>query len=71
MTIVAFPSKKPAGKVTAIGSGKGGVGKTFLTVSLARALAERGDRVLLVDGDLGLANVDIQLGVRCCQPRRV
>jgi flagellar biosynthesis protein FlhG len=63
-SVVAFPTKKPMGKITAIASGKGGVGKTFLAVSLARALAERGDRVLLVDGDLGLANVDIQLGVQ-------
>jgi flagellar biosynthesis protein FlhG len=63
-SIVAFPTKKPMGTVTAIASGKGGVGKTFIAVSLARALAERGDRILLVDGDLGLANVDIQLGVQ-------
>jgi flagellar biosynthesis protein FlhG len=63
-SVVAFPIKKPMGKITAIASGKGGVGKTFLAVSIARALAERGDRVLLVDGDLGLANVDIQLGVQ-------
>jgi flagellar biosynthesis protein FlhG len=63
-SIVAFPTKKPMGRVTAIASGKGGVGKTFIAVSLARSLAERGDRVLLVDGDLGLANVDIQLGVQ-------
>lgn len=62
--IVAFPMKKPMGRVTAIASGKGGVGKTFVAVSLSRALAERGDRILLVDGDLGLANVDIQLGVQ-------
>lgn len=63
-SVVAFPTKKPMGRITAIASGKGGVGKTFIAVSLARALAERGDRVLLVDGDLGLANVDIQLGVQ-------
>jgi flagellar biosynthesis protein FlhG len=63
-SIVAFPTKKPMGRITAIASGKGGVGKTFVAVSLARALAERGDRILLVDGDLGLANVDIQLGVQ-------
>ncbi|NJR20545.1 MAG: MinD/ParA family protein [Hyphomonadaceae bacterium] len=63
-SIVAFPTKKPMGRITAIASGKGGVGKTFISVSIARALAERGDRILLVDGDLGLANVDIQLGVQ-------
>jgi flagellar biosynthesis protein FlhG len=63
-SIVAFPIKKPMGRIIAIASGKGGVGKTFIAVSLARALAERGERILLVDGDLGLANVDIQLGVQ-------
>ena len=63
-SVVAFPTKKPMGRITAIASGKGGVGKTFIAVSLARALAERGDRILLFDGDLGLANVDIQLGVQ-------
>ncbi len=46
-----------------IASGKGGVGKTWLAVTLAQALAFLGERVLLVDGDLGLANVDVQLGL--------
>lgn len=59
----AVPSAKPAGRVIAIASGKGGVGKTWLAVTLARALAQQGRRVLLLDGDLGLANVDIQLGL--------
>lgn len=44
-----------------ITSGKGGVGKTCLAVNLAFALAHQGRRVLLVDGDLGLANVDVLL----------
>jgi len=48
----------------AIASGKGGVGKTWLSVTLAQALARAGKRVLLFDGDLGLANVDIQLGLQ-------
>jgi flagellar biosynthesis protein FlhG len=47
----------------AVASGKGGVGKTWLSVTLAHALANSGRRVLLFDGDLGLANVDIQLGL--------
>ncbi len=47
----------------AIASGKGGVGKTWFAVTLCHALAKRGKRVLLFDGDLGLANVDIQLGL--------
>jgi MinD-like ATPase involved in chromosome partitioning or flagellar assembly len=48
----------------AITSGKGGVGKTNLAVNLAIALAATGRRVLLVDADLGLANVDLVLGQR-------
>ncbi len=47
----------------AIASGKGGVGKTWFSVTLCQSMAKRGQRVLLFDGDLGLANVDIQLGL--------
>jgi flagellar biosynthesis protein FlhG len=50
-------------KFWCITSGKGGVGKTCLSVNLAFALADQGKRVLLVDGDLGLANVDVLLGL--------
>ena len=50
-------------KYWCITSGKGGVGKTCLSVNLAFALANQGKRVLLVDGDLGLANVDVLLGL--------
>lgn len=49
--------------VIAIASGKGGVGKTFFAITLTHALALRGHRTLLFDGDLGLANVDVQLGL--------
>ena len=47
----------------AVGGGKGGVGKTVVSVGMATALSERGYKVLLFDADLGLANVDIQIGV--------
>jgi flagellar biosynthesis protein FlhG len=49
--------------IFAIASGKGGVGKTWLAITLSHALARAGRRVLLFDADLGLANVDIQLGL--------
>jgi flagellar biosynthesis protein FlhG len=49
-------------RVFAVASGKGGVGKTWFSITLAQALAQHGKRVLLFDGDLGLANIDIQLG---------
>ena len=51
------------GRIIAVASGKGGVGKTWLAITLAHAMARAGTRVLLFDGDLGLANVDVQLGL--------
>jgi len=50
-------------QVIAITGGKGGVGKTSVAVNLATALGSTGKRVLLLDGDLGLANVDVFLGL--------
>jgi len=47
----------------AIASGKGGVGKTWFAITLSHALARSGRNILLFDGDLGLANLDIQLGL--------
>lgn len=59
----AQAGRKPAQKLLAVASGKGGVGKTWFSITLAHALALRGKKVLLFDGDLGLANVDVQLGL--------
>lgn len=57
------PSPATRRKVIAVASGKGGVGKTWFAISLSQALGQAGARTLLFDGDLGLANVDIQLGL--------
>jgi len=59
------PTKELArgSRLITIASGKGGVGKTWLSITLAMALSRLGDKIALFDGDLGLANVDIQLGL--------
>lgn len=49
-------------RVITVTSGKGGVGKTNFTVNLALALASLGQKVLVIDADLGMANVDVVLG---------
>ncbi len=54
-------------QVVAVTGGKGGVGKTNVSVNLGVALCKLGRRVTLLDADLGLANVDVLLGLK---PRR-
>ncbi|MBR1648735.1 MAG: MinD/ParA family protein [Alphaproteobacteria bacterium] len=53
----------PRGNMIAVASGKGGVGKTWFAITLAHALSALKQKTLLFDGDLGLANVDVQLGL--------
>ncbi|WP_041641290.1 MinD/ParA family protein [Magnetococcus marinus] len=65
------PPRTPLGKharrkvpyTLAVTSGKGGVGKTLVSVNLAVRFAQRGLKVLIIDADLGLANIDVVLGV--------
>ncbi|WP_417814663.1 MinD/ParA family protein [Thalassospira alkalitolerans] len=62
----AAPKTAPRAKgrnVLAIASGKGGVGKTWFAITLTHSLVREGKKALLFDGDLGLANIDIQLGL--------
>ncbi|HHJ35263.1 MAG TPA: MinD/ParA family protein [Gammaproteobacteria bacterium] len=55
-------SPKPL-KIIAISSGKGGVGKTNISINLALSMAKQGKEVMLLDADLGLANIDVLLGL--------
>lgn len=55
---------KNSAKILCITSGKGGVGKSNVAVNLSLALSNLGKRVVLFDADLGMANVDILLGIR-------
>lgn len=59
----SVPMQHATGKVVAITSGKGGVGKTFLSANLAAALTRFGLKVLVLDADLGLANLDVVLNL--------
>lgn len=56
-------AKKPM-RVISVTGGKGGIGKTTISVNLAVAFAKKNQKVLLFDADLGLANVDILLGIK-------
>src|SRR5574344_1403635 len=56
-------STRQGRNMIAVASGKGGVGKTWFSITLAHALSGLHQKTLLFDGDLGLANIDIQLGL--------
>lgn len=60
---LANQSPRKAPRVIAVSSGKGGVGKTTISVNLATAFAAAGQRTVLMDADFGLANVDVMLGL--------
>ena len=65
--LAATSAYAPTGRrarIMALTSGKGGVGKTFLAANLAAALARRGRKVLVLDADLGLANLDVVLNLQ-------
>lgn len=57
------PADRPCVRTIAVLSGKGGVGKSVVVTNVAIACARRGRRVLLIDGDLSLANVDLLMGL--------
>ena len=57
------PNAESRGRIIAVASGKGGVGKSSLVVNLAVALAAMGERITIVDADLGTADVDVMLGL--------
>jgi len=59
---ISNKKQKPV-RVLAVASGKGGVGKTNVSVNLAISLANKGQKALILDADLGLANIDVMLGL--------
>lgn len=62
MIVPQIPVKRTA-RVITVTSGKGGVGKTNITINLAIALSEQGLRVVILDADFGLANIDVLFGI--------
>jgi flagellar biosynthesis protein FlhG len=62
-SVALTKNERSGNNIVCVASGKGGVGKTWLSVTLSHTLAKLGLGTLLFDGDLGLANVDVQLGL--------
>lgn len=62
--IIKCNQQRPVARVITVTSGKGGVGKSSISVNLALNLQALGKRVVILDADFGLANVEIMLGVR-------
>ena len=62
MKSICYEGEKAMGELVAVLSGKGGTGKTSVCAGVATALAELGARVLCIDCDVGLRNLDISLG---------
>lgn len=58
-----IPKVNRTARVITVTSGKGGVGKTNITINLAIALSEQGYRVIIMDADFGLANIDVLFGI--------
>lgn len=56
--------EKKVARVITVTSGKGGVGKSSISVNLAIELSKRGKKVIILDADFGLANIEIMLGIR-------
>lgn len=62
--IIKRNQQRPVARVITVTSGKGGVGKTSISVNLALALQALGKRVVMLDADFGLANIEIMFGIR-------
>ena len=62
--IIKQNQQRPLARVITVTSGKGGVGKTSISVNLAIQLQKMGNRVVILDADFGLANIEVMLGIR-------